>query len=144
MKYEKVKLPKFMCEWLDEITSPRAGLLVRPDQYPLMSVWDIYRLKREVSGAVGDWLDKPDNQWKLIDALRYGYEPEPEQLYYVLLVKGDDESFLNVFRGNGRTQVDNRSEDNYWETKLTMPKIEAIDPRYKAFAVPVEEVEADD
>lgn len=42
------------------------------------------------------------------------------------------------------TQVDNRSEDKYWKTKLTMPEILANDPRYKDFAVPVEEVDNDD
>ncbi|MFV0982482.1 hypothetical protein [Latilactobacillus sakei] len=34
------------------------------------------------------------------------------------------------------TQADNRSEDKYWKTKITMPEILATDPRYKAFAVP--------
>ena len=132
---EKVKLPKFMCDWLKGFEK----------NYPLNVITKVNLLRKSEYNEVSYWLSADvDNQWKLIDALRYGYEAEPEQLYYVLLVKGDDESFLNVFRGNGRTQVDNRSEDNYWETKLTMPKIEAIDPRYKAFAVPVEEVEADD
>lgn len=147
---EKVKLPKFMCEWLDEITSPRAGLLVRPDQYPLMSVWDIYRLKREVSGAVGDWLDKPDNQWKLIDALRYGYEAEPEQLYYVMLVRENttnvlrNKGFLNQDKSDKRLFASSKLEVCNAKTKFTMSEIEAIDPRYKAFAVKVEEVDGNE
>ena len=113
---EKVKLPKFMCEWLDEITSPRAGLLVRPDQYPLMSVWDIYRLKREVSGAVGDWLDKPGNQWKLIDALRYGYEAETEPRWGIkagncYMTNPDNYGFDDV---TPETAIEN---DAYWAIK---------------------------
>lgn len=133
---EKVKLPKFMCEWLSDI-----ALM---EDYPLEAILESEKLRYGNREVLMWSTGNTANQWKLIDALRYGYEPEPEQLYYVLLVKGDDESFLNVFRGNGRTQVDNRSEDNYWETKLTMPEILAIDPRYKAFAVPVEEVDGND
>lgn len=144
MKYEKVKLPKIIFDWLDnEIKQATMRLNVAQPFTTIAAILNKMN-KKTFDSDLFWWINLPANQWKLIDAVRYGYEAEPEQLYYVLLVKGDDESFLNVFRGNGRTQVDNRSEDNYWETKLTMPKIEAIDPRYKAFAVPVEEVEADD
>lgn len=142
MEHEKVKLPKRLYDALQDYGLPENG----NESWPVGTISGLYdQWREEESSVLGTFIDEnADNQWLLIDAVRYGYEAEPEQLYYVLLVKGDDESFLNVFRGNGRTQVDNRSEDNYWETKLTMPKIEAIDPCYKAFAVPVEEVEADD
>lgn len=78
MEHEKIKLPKFMCKWVDELTATGTGLMVSTDCYPLMAVADTYKLRGEADHAIQDWLGKADNQWKLIDALRYGYEPEPE------------------------------------------------------------------
>lgn len=80
-----------------------------------------------------------ENQWKIIDALRYGYEPEPEQLYYVWFIRSDNYSFLNLSDSDGLEIADNE-EDEYIKTRFTMNEIIVIDPRYKEFAVPVEEV----
>lgn len=135
MGHEKVKLPKFVCDWLDETR------LQSHADYPFNIISDAIN----TNGRFDDWLWKiPDNQWKLIDALRYGYKPESEQLYYVRFIKGDKGSFLNA--GNFDTMVFNKNDqgEHGYRTKFTMDEIEAIDPRYKAFAVPVEEIEADD
>lgn len=71
MEHEKVKLPKFMCDWLDSHALALCGC-------PMA---DIDRLEgvRDTIDDVSDWLFcNENNQWKLIDALRYGYEAEPE------------------------------------------------------------------
>ncbi|MSD84242.1 hypothetical protein GKC31_07010 [Lactobacillus curvatus] len=68
---EKVKLPKFMCDWLDNHALDLCGC----------PMTDIDRLEgvRDTIDDVSDWLFcDENNQWELIDALRYGYEAEPE------------------------------------------------------------------
>lgn len=70
MMNEKVKLPKFMCEWLKQNEDVLCG-------YPMVLVSKL-SIARDTVGGVGNWLlCNTTNQWKLIDALRYGYEPEP-------------------------------------------------------------------
>lgn len=66
---EKVKLPKFMCDWLKGFEK----------NYPLNVITKVNLLRKSEYNEVSYWLSADvDNQWKLIDALRYGYEPEPE------------------------------------------------------------------
>lgn len=64
---KKVKLPKFMCDCLK-------GCKAR---YPATALTIIDQIADQSSEA-NKWLVDSANQWKLIDALRYGYEPEPE------------------------------------------------------------------
>jgi len=138
---KKVKLPKFVCDWLDQNKEEFCG-------YPMTDV-SMLSKERDTVGAVKSWLVTNTNtQWKLIDALRYGYEPEPEQLYYVWFVRGDYESFLNVSKVGDKVDImiydnDDDQSVNGYRTTFTMKEIEAIDPRYKPFAVPVEEVDGD-
>ena len=68
---------------------------------------------------------------------------EAEQLYYVRFIKNDSHSFLNSSDSDG-LEISDNEETEYIKTKFTMPEILAIDPRYKAFAVPVEKVKADE
>lgn len=71
MRNEKVKLPKFVCDWLDQNKEELCG-------YPMTDVSMLNR-ERDTVGDVKFWLLSDTNtQWKLIDALHYGYEPEPE------------------------------------------------------------------
>jgi len=68
---EKVKLPKFVCDWLDQHKEELCG-------YPMTDVSKLSK-ERDIVGDVKFWLLSDTNtQWKLIDALRYGYEAEPE------------------------------------------------------------------
>lgn len=76
-EHEKIELPKFMCEWLEENE--------RNNRKPLGRVEQMYHLFDEKNRSilptkVDDWIREPGcaNQWNLIDALRYGYEAEPE------------------------------------------------------------------
>lgn len=146
---EKVKLPKGICAYLDRLLIEHPGFKA---QYPFVAV-GVLREKRsepsadELQNELAAYVNlKGDNQWKLIDALRYGYEPEPEQLYYVMFVKRDHNRpsrFFNKNMENGELFIDDVFETANVKTKFTMPEILAIDPRYKAFAVPVEEVDGD-
>lgn len=64
----------------------------------------------------------------------------PEQKYYVKLLDKDD-GYLNYQYSFDDYLVDDRydREDHDYKTQFTMNEIEAIDPRYKQFAIPVEE-----
>ncbi|MEW6191484.1 MAG: DUF1642 domain-containing protein [Bacillota bacterium] len=67
---EKVKLPKFMCVWLE------ARQLAT--SYPISLIGNIDTVRAN-NDDVAKWLAfNKSNQWKLIDALRYGYEAEPK------------------------------------------------------------------
>lgn len=132
---EKVKLPKFMCEWLSDI-----ALM---EDYPLGAILESEKLRYGNREVLMWSTGNTANQWKLIDALRYGYEPEPEQLYYVRFT-GNNGDFLNLNTETGKVFTGGHQEIYEYKAQFTMPEIIAIDPRYKAFAVKVEEVDADD
>lgn len=135
---EKVKLPKFLC---DQISTLKGSLSIEKISGPKEAVEFMNRLKK-MYGKANVWLrDSRDNQWKLIDALRNGYEAEPEPFYYVPFVKDDKLSFLKLDIRSNREYVGTKFQEDNWKTKFTMPEILAIDPRYKAFAVKVEEVD---
>lgn len=73
MGHEKVKLPNFICGWLDSV-------LAHCDTSNPISIiaFVLNRLNNTTPTGVELWANDYDNQWKLIDAVRYGYEPEPE------------------------------------------------------------------
>ncbi|GEO64803.1 DUF1642 domain-containing protein [Companilactobacillus nantensis] len=74
----------------------------------------------------------------LID-LYIGDAKFPEQKYYVKLLDRD-EGYLNYQHSfHGYFVSDNDDEDDDYQTQFTMSEIEAIDPRYKTFAFPVED-----
>lgn len=133
---EKVKLPKFVCVWLDKRSL---------NYYPIRIVGVIYVNHLSDPVDVQDWLNgSVANQWLLIDALRYGYEAEPEQLYYVILVKDDPNTYLNVDTDDGEIMIADNSNDGGWKTQFTMDQIAKINPLLKPFAVPVEEVDGNE
>lgn len=69
---EKVKLPRNVIDTFRP--SPN-----NPCYRPISVISDMYN--RTLEGMTSDvvvWLHDYDNQWKLIDALHYGYEAEPE------------------------------------------------------------------
>lgn len=139
---EKVKLPKEIYEVLRNIYGiPEVG----GEDSPLSVISDLTDFSKEKDGygvELGRWLATDEtNQWKLIDALRYGYESEPEQLYYVIMPIDRTHCFLNQNEDDGEVFFDEKDAVMRIKVKFTMPEILAIDPRYKAFAVPVEEVD---
>ncbi|WP_334341191.1 DUF1642 domain-containing protein [Companilactobacillus sp. HBUAS56275] len=63
----------------------------------------------------------------------------PEQKYYVQLIKNNNSSYLNKCSPNGFYMPDSCRQDKLTQTQFTEQEIKDIDPRYMAFAVPVEE-----
>ncbi|MDT6953196.1 DUF1642 domain-containing protein [Companilactobacillus alimentarius] len=62
----------------------------------------------------------------------------PEQKYYVQLIKNNDGSYLNRNRLDAFLTLDGCHSALNYQTEFTEQEIKAIDPRYMAFAVPVE------
>lgn len=138
MEHEKVKLPKIMCAGINDL---KTRLI--PAESPA-GIADFMDKLNHVNSEIHSWIySSRTNQWDLFDALRYGYEPEPEQLYYVQFIKNDSHSFLNSSDSDG-LEISDNEETEYIKTKFTMQEIIAIDPRYWAFAVSVEDGEQDE
>lgn len=88
------------------------------------------------SGEFYDWLvEDSDTLYILCDALRYGYEVEKEQLYYVLLPETGEHELKYFLDQDGELSVDDQLCEYY---KLTEQEIKAIDERYWPFAVKVD------
>ena len=63
----------------------------------------------------------------------------PDQKYDVKLLD-KEEGYLNCQKSfNDYFVNNNKDDDSDYQTQFTMTEIEAIDPRYKQFAVPVED-----
>jgi len=62
-----------------------------------------------------------------------------EQKYYVKLIKDNDGSYLNRSKLTNFLILDGCSLSQDYQTEFTEQEIKDIDPRYMAFAVPVEE-----
>jgi len=63
----------------------------------------------------------------------------PEKKYYVKLIKNSDFSYLNRSKLNNCYMTSSCQSDDVFQTEFTEQEIKDIDPRYMAFAVPVEE-----
>lgn len=146
----KVVVPKFVAEWLDKHKYSTDIIdLFLSVEYATDSDGFIAE-KWDYSGEFYDWLNNSaDVQFTLCDAMRYGYEVEKEQLYYVkipLTEWNDDTSELetkyvylteDVTSEEVRLQASN-AEHGDWKVKLTEERVKSIDERYWPFAVKVE------
>lgn len=75
---EKVKLPKTIINVLDnEIKQATMWLNVAQPFTTIAAILNEMN-KKTFDSDLFWWINLPANQWLLIDALRYGYEPEPE------------------------------------------------------------------
>lgn len=92
-------------------------------------VWDNYHKaeKDERISIIRDILDFYTDKAKF-----------SEQKYYVQLIKNNDGSYLNRNTLRNFCMPSGCQPDNTFQTKFTEQEIKAIDPRYMAFAVPVE------
>lgn len=108
---EKVKLPKFMCDWLKGFEK----------DYPLNVITKVNLLRKSEYSEVSYWLSADvDNQWKLIDALRYGYEAEPEPEHEPRwAIKAGNCYMTNpvIYRFNDITPETAIEYATYWATK---------------------------
>lgn len=133
---EKVVVPKFVAEWIDKHKySTNIIDLFSNVEYATDSDGFIAE-KWEYRGEFYDWLSvNADTLFTLCDAVRYGYEVEKEQLYYVF--DTTTKQYLGV------DKVLNKafwlsSQNSGARTPLTEQEIKAIDERYWDFAVKVE------
>ncbi|MEJ1313650.1 hypothetical protein QY885_05965 [Latilactobacillus sakei] len=98
MKYEKAKLPKIIFDWLDnEIKQATMRLNVAQPFTTIAAILNEMN-KKTFDSDLFWWINLPANQWKLIDALRYGYEAEPEPRWGIkaghsYLYEPNDKSF---------------------------------------------------
>lgn len=98
MEHEKVKLPKTIINVLDnEIKQATMWLNVAQPFTTIAAILNEMN-KKTFDSDLFWWINLPANQWKLIDALRYGYEPEPEPRWGIkaghsYLYEPNDKSF---------------------------------------------------
>lgn len=98
MMNEKVKLPKMIFDWLDnEIKQATMRLNVAQPFTTITAILNEMN-KTTFDSDLFWWINLPANQWKLIDALRYGYEAEPEPRWGIkaghsYLYEPNDKSF---------------------------------------------------
>lgn len=84
--------------------------------------------------------DPNDNNQMARDIIDYydGKAKFPEQKYYVQLIRNNDGSYLNRNRLDASLTLDGCHSALNYQTEFTEQEIKAIDPRYMAFAAPVE------
>ena len=131
----KVVVPKFVAEWLNKHKYSTDIIdLFLSVEYATDSDGFVAE-KWDYSGEFYDWLsNSADIQFTLCDAMRYGYEVEKEQFYYVC--DPTTKQYLGV------DKVLNKafwlsSQNSGARTPLTEQEIKAIDERYRDFAVKV-------
>lgn len=139
---KKVVVPKFVADWLDKHKySTNIIDLFSNVEYATDSDGFIAE-KWEYRGEFYDWLsDNADTLFTLCDAVRYSYEVEKEQLYYVVFDILHSQKYLvkNVKTNQFYLSNNENVIGNYEQVKFTEQEIKAIDERYWPFAVKVVE-----
>lgn len=142
-----VVVPKFVADWLEEhkespdlvenyTEKDALANTIHFTIYCLFADFPNTNPDVELRKPVCEWLEEDrSNYFKLIDAVHNGYVVEEEPRYYVKLPGRI--GYLRKSIGFPTT-VYKTDADQYTEKE-----IKAIDERYWAFAVPVEEVEAE-
>ncbi|MEB8400962.1 DUF1642 domain-containing protein [Enterococcus casseliflavus] len=132
----KVTVPQFVADWFEKnkddldfaIYSAVAHSIKESEYY------------RYPEGFI-EWIELADNKpIETLIRMKDGYEVEKELLYQVII---DNKYLVRPFRNKTDARLVDYRELCVWEEtayKLTESEIKAIDERYWAFAVPVEEV----
>ncbi|HHE1041217.1 TPA: DUF1642 domain-containing protein [Enterococcus faecium] len=149
---QKPVMPKFFDDWAKQVLEKRdkfyaISLITRAGwgygvDYELDNGRSPSGTKELLNWIVENEGDDYPNKKKAVEALLHGYEVEKEPLYYVKLPVVyfnhlDLETYLMKDDRGNITIADNNDFD---DMKFTESEIKAIDERYWAFAVPVEEV----
>lgn len=154
-EHPKHVMPKFFDDWAKRV-------IAKHDEFYAISLvaragWGYgvdFELSEKGSSSENKellyWLvdkcsDNYPNKKKAIEALLYGYEIEKEPLYHVKLkIPGVTYYLIQTFLMPGDTHMCfSAATERYgakWKNTFTESEIKAIDERYWAFAVPVEEV----
>lgn len=140
---QKPVVPKFVAEWIEKLRKQIVPYHFESGARFMMFIGrDFYHKKGLIliNEEIRQWLEKDGNEVILSDAIDYGYEVEKEPLYEVII---GNLFLVKKFNNRNDSCFVNKFELCWWGKsayQLTEPEIKAIDERYWAFAVPVEEV----
>lgn len=133
-KVELVKVPQFVADWIEYCKKHRWGL-----SEALEDTYENSCMPEEVM----DWFeDCCENQELFARAWMDGYEVEQEQLYYIIVIDSRF-GYINLNLKTGAYITSTNGEFGRFKTKFTEQEIKEMDERFWAFAIPVEEGEAD-
>lgn len=130
----KVTVPKFVADWIKRCKE-KATLADCLDGY-----YEISNGEGVCSEDFQNWVVDNENDELTAKAWMFGYEVEKEPIYEVII---DQRYLVQLFSGRTDARLVEFEELTMWSEsayKLTEETIKAIDERYWAFAVPVEEV----
>lgn len=132
---QKPVVPRFVADWI-ELCKEKADLIsCLSGSYE----YGVNQYKRITEDE--DWLFEADHQELVARAWLYGYEVEKEPLYEVVFLEDENDRYLLMELNEHYYEIVPESEnDGYRKQYFTEKEIKAIDERYWAFAVPVEEV----
>lgn len=133
-----VKVPKMIANFIESYdnTIDRYNILAKALEF----LSDVYNESNEVD----EWID--NNMTQFIRAVLDGYEVKKEPLYYVDFINyGDVHKRLILDHENCKYNIVDWSDNliGLVQEMFTEQEIKELDERYWAFAVPVEEVEAE-
>ncbi|EMJ4110180.1 hypothetical protein UCE_03159 [Enterococcus faecalis EnGen0239] len=144
---------KFVADWLNDLRGQISNVKLNSGAVFMTFIGrQLERYYDEeysfLTEKIESWLTVPKNKVRLFNAIDNGYEFEKEPLYYVKLPDLRHSSSGNVYGlkkiVNGEIRVGVFDKQEIGKTKdsqLTEQEIKAIDKRYLAFAVKVEEAE---
>ncbi|HAB7745314.1 TPA_asm: DUF1642 domain-containing protein [Listeria monocytogenes] len=140
---EPVKVPKFVADLISDYEAEVLDFYSNQDNV-LECILQDWKSDSFCAEHL-DWITV--NLITLIDAVRNGYVVEEDKKYYVQIVPiaDDDDGYLNLYTdkdGSFYYNIGSSIEGNSFKAKFTEKEIKAIDEKLWAFAVPVEEVEA--
>lgn len=131
---QKPVVPKFVADWFEdnkEVLDLAIFIAIRElddEEWPHKTDFE-------------NWLDVAENKpIETLIRMKDGYEVEKEPLYEVII---GNLFLVKKFNNRNDSCFVNKFELRWWEKsayQLTEPEIKAIDERYWAFAVPLEEV----
>ncbi|EHG8322668.1 DUF1642 domain-containing protein [Listeria monocytogenes] len=129
---ELVVVPRFADDWINHCEQR---------EYDLACLLD-YGNAGMPDEMYGWLISSADNQELLARAWMDGYEVEKEPLYYII-VTDSRFGYINLNLQTGGYITSTNGEFGRFKTKFTEQEIKELDERFWAFAIPVEEGEAE-
>ena len=132
---QKPIVPQFVADWFEENKDNLDNAI-----FGYLVFWE----ERDTDSVLYQWFAKSKNKpIETLVRMKDGYEVEKEPLYEVII---GNLFLVKKFNNRNDSCFVDKFELCWWEKsayQLTESEIKAIDERYWAFAVPVEEVEAE-
>ncbi|MFO7175399.1 DUF1642 domain-containing protein [Enterococcus faecium] len=140
---QKSVVPKFVAEWIEKLRKQIVPYHFESGARFMMFIGRDFHHKKGlilINEEIRQWLEKDGNEVILSNAIDCGYEVEKEPLYRVVINNrylAKMSNFSDVVILVSEDEISECATESY---ELTEKQIKAIDERYWAFAVPVEEV----